>query len=925
MNIPVSTYRLQFTPSFGFKRAEGIAGYLSQLGISHVYASPIFKAGKGSTHGYDIVDMNRISGELGGDDGFCLLNDRLKSESMGWIQDIVPNHMAYNAENEMLMDVLENGEFSEYHHFFDIDWHHPYEDMRGRVIVPVLGKFYADALEDGEIRLQYCEKGFSVCYYDARFPIKIESYHKILEYNLDRLEQGLRDRYSDYVRFLGAVQFLKSLKGDVEEKSTRDQQIKHAKKMLWKLYAEDEVIKDFIDGNTGIINGEKGNPESFRFLDGLIAEQRYRLSFWKVATYEINYRRFFTINDLISVRVEDEGVFNNTHGLVFRLLDEKKLHGVRIDHIDGLFDPETYIQRLREKAPDCYIVVEKILDLYEHLPSNFRVQGTTGYNFLNYVNGLFCKKNNEKTFTKIYSRFTGKQIGYGDIVHSKKQLIIGKHMAGNIDNLALFVKRISSRDRHGLDITLYALRRALVEIMANFPVYRTYINQYTLSDVDRAYIREAIVKAKQKNPDLIHELGYIEKFMLLEFSADMTETEKKDWLQFVMNFQQYTGPVMAKAVEDTVFYIYNRLISLNEVGGDPGVFGVSAAGFHAFNRKKMSDFPSEMNASSTHDSKRGEDVRARINVLSEIPVEWDKRIRRWSRINRRFKTAGMPDTNDEYFIYQTLVGAYPFGNEAGFAERITAYMIKAVREAKVYTAWIKPDIRYEEACTAFIEKILRQSDENLFLNDFVPFQRMVAHFGLFNALSQVIIKMTSPGVPDVYQGCELWDLTLVDPDNRREIDFEKRKQMLREITGHEGGDAGLQMKAYFDRKEEGIIKLLTVFKCLQARKKYPEIFLKGDYVPVETGGVHSESIVAYTRGFDDQIVLSVAPRFLTSFVGEEEMPCGDLWQDTFILLPGTAQGRYTDIITGEKTDAGERVYIKDVFNCFPGCVMIRGQ
>ncbi len=921
MKIPLSTYRLQFTPSFGFDSATGVLGYLSNLGISHIYASPIFKAGKGSTHGYDIVDMNIINPELGGYKDFCLLNDRVKAEGMGWIQDIVPNHMAYNSDNDMLMDVLENGEFSEYHNFFDIDWNHPYENMRGRVIAPVLGKFYADALEDGEIRLQYSEKGFSVSYYEVCFPLKIESYHKILEHRIEELEQKLIERYSDYVRFLGAVQFLKSLKGSYEEKKTRDQEIKHSKKMLWKLYTEDEAIKDFMDSNIEFINGVKGSPESFRFLDELISEQRYRLSFWKVATYEINYRRFFTINNLLSVRVEDENVFKRLHTLVFSLLEEGRIQGLRIDHIDGLFDPETYLSRLRTKTPDSYVFVEKILDLYEQLPKGWHVHGTTGYNFTNYANGIFCKKSNEKIFTKIYNRFTGKQIKYADLVHSKKQLIIGKHMAGNIDNLALFVKKLSSRYRQGLDITLYAIRRVLVEVMANFPVYRTYINNYTPMDIDRGYIRDAIVKAKQKNPDLIHELSYIEKFLMLEFNLDMTDDEKKDWLQFVMNFQQYTGPVMAKAVEDTVFYIYNRLISLNEVGGDPGSFGVFSEDFHEFNRNKMSAFPLEMNASSTHDSKRGEDVRARINVLSELPAEWDERIRRWSRINRRFKKANMPDTNDEYFLYQTLIGAFPFYSEDSFVERIKEYMIKAVREAKVYTAWIKPDTDYEDACAGFIEKLLKISEDNLFLKDFIPFQRKIAHFGLFNSLSQLMIKMTSPGIPDFYQGSELWDLTLVDPDNRRDIDFEKRKALLEEIKEKESRDIGEVMEDYFSRKEEGIIKLYVVYRCLHARKKYCEFFSDGDYAAVETGGTYRESIISFARIKEKRAVLTVVPRFLTSFVNEGEMPFGDIWKETFITIPDGIATSYTDIITGEEILADKMVYIRDIFRCFPGSVL----
>ncbi|MER3447166.1 MAG: malto-oligosyltrehalose synthase [Candidatus Dadabacteria bacterium] len=930
MNIPIATYRLQFNYSFGFKEACEIIGYLSQLGISSIYASPIFKARKGSLHGYDVVDPNKLNPELGTVEDFDELIRGLKEHGMGWIQDIVPNHMSYSGENEILMDILENGKASSYLRFFDIEWNHPYENMNGRLLSPFLGRLYGESLEDGEIQLKYDENGFNVNYYDLRFPIKIESYLNIITYRLNTLEERLGEDHADFIKLLGILYSLKNLPASGEGVVERYNQIRFIKRMLWELYTRNREIKEFIDENKEIFNGERGNPDSFSLIDGLLSEQNFRLSFWKVAAEEINYRRFFNINELISLKVEDEDVFNHTHSLIFKLVGEGKFTGLRIDHIDGLNDPTVYLRRLRDKIGDTYTVVEKILDLKESLPSFWPIQGTTGYEFLNYVNGIFCDMRNEREFNEIYLDFTGLTISYDDLVAEKKRLIIGKHMAGDIDNLAHMMKRISGRHRHGSDITLYGLRRALVEVMALFPVYRTYINQDVLSEDDKLYIKEAVKRAMRTNPGLLNELDFIEQFLLVKFGEYISEDEKKECIDFIMRFQQYTGPLMAKGFEDTTLYVYNRLLSLNDVGGNPNKFGISLEEFHNFSRNRAELWPYSMNTTSTHDTKRGEDIRARINVLSEIPEEWEANIEKWTKINEKKKKVingkDVPDKNDEYFLYQTLIGALPFYEEeySTFVERIKNYIIKAVREAKVHTAWIKPDTDYEEAFISFIDEILKPSEKNQFLKEFLPFQKRVAFYGIFNSLSQTLVKITSPGVPDFYQGTELWDLNLVDPDNRRLVDFEKRRRFLNEIK--EKRDVLNLIGELISNKEDGRIKLFLIYKALRARAKRKELFEKGDYIGIEIGGKYKDHVLAFARRKEKSWAITVAPRFLTYLISGDEYPIGGrVWEDTYITLPEDSPFLWMDSFTNRIVKCKGTLLMGETLEYFPVTLLLSGN
>jgi (1->4)-alpha-D-glucan 1-alpha-D-glucosylmutase len=927
--VPRATYRIQFTPDFGFRAARSVLPYLSELGISHIYASPIFAARRSSTHGYDVIDPNRINRELGSEKELDDLWADVSSKDMGWIQDIVPNHMAFDSRNEMLIDILENGYSSPYFQQFDIDWNHPYESLRGKILAPFLGRFYGECLEDGEIQLGYDRNGFHVTYYDLHFPIRLESYRKILGSTIRILETRIGQNHPEVSRLSSVIDSLEDSKSGDQHPSRREE-IAAAKKSLWELYTTHQDIKTLVDEALDKFNGEKGTAESFNRLDELLSEQLFRLSFWKVATEEINYRRFFNINELISVRVEDEPVFRSTHDLTLKFLSQKRLDGVRVDHIDGLYDPATYLERIRAISPESYVVVEKILHPDEDLAMTWPVQGTTGYDFLNAVNGVLCERKSDKRFEKIYSKFTGRHIQFDSLVADRKRLIIGRHMAGDIDRLAHLLKNISSKDRYARDITLYGLKRALVEILALFPVYRTYINTSGVcGKTDRAYIQDAVKKARETNPALVLELNFIQKFLLLEFSDTMSLQEKKDWLHFVMSFQQLTGPLMAKGFEDTALYIYNKLVSLNDVGGSPSRFGISPVEFHYFNKRRATSWPHTMNATSTHDTKRGEDVRARISVLSEMHDEWEKRAKTWSKMNVAKKTMvgakEIPDANDEYFYYQTLVGAFPFRDDEyqEFVERINTYIIKVVREAKVHTAWLKHDAVYEDGFLSFIKQTLLPSETNHFLNDIRPFQKKVAHYGVFNSLSQTLLKMTCPGVPDFYQGTELWDLSLVDPDNRRPVDFELRMKYIRQITEKETAGVLPLLQELLTTKEDGRIKLYTIYKTLKERKAQKEVFDNGEYLPIKVSGNHRNHVIAFARCNQRRWAIVVAPRRFAPLITHSQFPLNEeVWLDTAIEVPQGAPNRWRNVFSEKMLKSNGRLEIAEVCENFPVALLL---
>ncbi|MCD4781329.1 MAG: malto-oligosyltrehalose synthase [Candidatus Omnitrophica bacterium] len=927
MHIPRATYRIQFSPVFGFKDLEAILPYLHKLGVSDIYASPILKARFGSQHGYDVTDPSTINPQLGTHEEFESLIKSVQDQGMFWLQDIVPNHMAYHKENDMLMDIFEKREHSLYFEYFDIDWVHMYESYQGRVLAPFLGKFYSEALSDGEIKVVYNQGGLFIRYYDLCFPLYLDTYKDVLLNNISCLEQTLGEYDSTYIKFYGAVDIFSALLNK-DKLDCDNHQVLHAKKMLWDCY-QNATIKSFVDDNLLFFNGKKDKDRGLEFFDLLLSRQCYRLSFWKVASEELNYRRFFTINDLISLRVEQRNVFNVTHDFIKKLKQENKIHGLRIDHVDGLYDPTVYLKRLSAAMKDTFIVTEKILAGDEKLPPDWPIQGTTGYDFMNRVNGVLCRTKSKADFIKIYYKFTKLHFRYEYLVDQTKRLIIDKHMAGDIENLAYLMKKVASRDRYGRDITLFGLKRALVAVLTAFPVYRTYLSSLHRNEHEKVYIQTAITKSLKHHPGLEYEIKFIKKFLLLEIEDSLREDEKRDFWHFIMRFQQITSPIMAKGFEDTFFYSYNKLISLNEVGGDPGCFGITRHDFHHFNQQRFAQFPHTLNATATHDTKRGEDARARINVLSEIPEDWKNALKTWSKMNRARKRkidgAYIPDANDEYFIYQSMLGAFPFDLSEldSFKQRLKDYTIKAIREAKVHTAWIKPDTVYEETCLAFIDKILNQDTDNKFLNEFIPFQKHIAHYGILNSLSQTLLKMTGVGVPDFYQGTDLWDFSFVDPDNRRPVDYKKRLLCLDDIDVRSRNDMDLLLCDLWQSRQDGRIKLFLIHQILQCRRQQEELFLDGTYHPLTVKGTHEDCLVAFYRKRKNTVVLVIAPRFFTEIVKTDESPTGEnVWGETFIECPQELVGRGFNAITRKTFDIMPDLNVGHVLKVFPVAILL---
>ncbi|MBL8012974.1 MAG: malto-oligosyltrehalose synthase [Candidatus Omnitrophica bacterium] len=920
MKVPASTYRLQLHSAFTFHDTQKIVPYLEELGITDIYASPIFTSTKDSQHGYDVVDPTQINPQLGGREGFEQLSQQVRQRNMGWLQDIVPNHMAFDSKNRLLMDIFEHGPLSKYYGFFDIQWDHPYVHLKGRVLAPFLGDLYGACLNGHEIKLNFDEEGFSIRYSDWKLPILIDGYSKLISFDLTGLEQKLANNSEDYLALLEISNAFHEIKGvsDIHERYSRTALLKAR---LWKLYNSNEAIKHYMDGLVARINGSPGDPNSLNALDELLQSQCFRLCYWKVGNEELNYRRFFTINGLLSVKVENKEVFEYTHQALWPLVNSGAITGVRIDHIDGLYSPVSYIDRLRERQPELYIAVEKILDSQEHLVPSMRVQGTTGYDFLNAVNGIFIEPKNEKLLDHFYNAFTGLRISYHALVSQKKKFFMGRYMAGDIDNLALLLKEILTKDRYGRDMTMYALRRAIVEIMAFFPVYRSYIRQEKLTQADQIHIKEATVQAKNQNPGLIHEIEMIETILLMDFTTQMEDPGKQEYFHFIKRFQQFSGALMAKGAEDTSFYVYNRFISLNEVGGDPSVLATSTEEFHGFMSKREKLWPLTMNATATHDTKRGEDVRARLNVISELAGEWAHHVRRWNKVNRPYKKylaaldVRAPSRNDEYFIYQTLMGTYPYGEDVdeSYPLRVKEYWLKALREAQIYTSWTRPNVEYEEACLSFLANILALGSK--FLESFLPLLRKVAQKGFYNSLAQTLLKMTCPGIPDFYQGCELWDFSLVDPDNRRSVDYEYRMQLLKGLQNANGAE----VSQIIDHKQHGRVKMFMIEKILKARKKNPDLFLRGEYIPLncETP-VLDKQIIAFARKRKQTWLITTVCRFSTQLADNPEP-----WNDAYLVLPSDAPKQWSNVLNGKKIVSSEKgLSIIDMFDGFPVVCLI---
>ncbi len=927
-DIPCATYRLQFTPTFGFVECGRILDYLVRLGVSDIYASPIFKARSGSMHGYDVCDPRVMNPELGGGSGFAKLTAKRKRAGLGWMQDIVPNHMAVSGENPILTDVLENGPDSRYFSFFDIEWDHPDESVRGRMLAPFLGGFFGDTLERGEISAGFDEDGFFVRYYELRFPLSIDSYAQALTEDLKSLRSALGRDHPDYIKLLGILYNIKTLSA-LDTVDERDGQISFIKGMLNELYESSASIREYIDSCLNRINnpaaGEGEAP--YARLEDLLAQQRYRLSFWKVASDEINYRRFFSINDLISLRIEDDRVQAETHKLIAEKVADGSFTALRIDHIDGLYDPTEYLIRLRRMTDGAFVLVEKILEFDERIPSFWPIQGTVGYDFMNKVCGTFVQADKEREFSRIYARHSGFSRPFEQMVRDKKRLIIDHHMEGDVDNLARFVKSISSRDRGGFDITFRALKKAIIEVLCAFPVYRTYLSESVSRMVDRTYITTAVNRARKASPELVHELDFLERFLLLQFHEHLTDEDKAEWIRFAMRFQQVTGPLMAKGFEDTALYVMNRLLCLNEVGGAPDRFGLSDREWHDFASERLETWPHTMNATATHDTKRGEDARMRLAALSEIPHQWDAALRAFNRINRRRKRKvgdlAVPDRNDEYFLYQTLLASWPFDDEnmGDYTDRLKEYLVKSVREAKVHTEWLKPDTEYEQAFVSFAESIITRRRGDAFLREFLPLQERVAFLGMINSLAQTLFKITAPGFPDFYQGTELWDLSFVDPDNRRPVDFDLRTRLLSELETAWNTDPLGLIRDLPAAPEDGRIKLFLIWRGLRARQTHARLFAEGRYIPLDFRGAYKSHAIGFARELEGRMIVSLAPRFTASITSSNEFPLGDVWADTRAVIPEPVPSGMQNLLTGESLGPASEIPLRRAFERFPAALL----
>ena len=916
--IPRATYRVQLNGEFGFGRTTAIADYIARLGVSHLYASPYMKARPGSTHGYDIVNHNELNPEVGDQNDFRDLVEALKRNNLGQILDFVPNHMGVGgSDNEWWLNVLEWGPESPYAGYFDIEWESDYRYLQGKLLVPFLGDQYGAVLVSGGLELRFdSETGsFAVWAYGShKLPVRPQDYGTILGTDHPDLE-----RIGDAFAHLAYARPHQIARAGVQ------------KAELATLVATRPDVADAIGQRLSVFRGYQGEIDSWGHLHALIAGQNWRVAYFKVAADDINYRRFFNINELAGLRMDEPELFDVAHRMVLGMVEDGTLDGIRIDHIDGLIDPKGYCERLVAAASKpFYLVVEKILARHERLREDWPIDGTTGYEYANLMGGLFVDPKAEVAFTRLYADFIGRRDDFEEVVRQCKIRIMESEMASELNVLSRKAARIARSNPATADFTANILHQALKETIARFPVYRTYVDGGVPSDLDRRDIDWAISRARrvEQGPD-----GSVYDFLQRLLTSDLVAAPKSGYshrqvTRFAMRFQQYSGPVMAKGLEDTAFYRYNRLAALNEVGGHPDHFGVSVVAFHRANQDRARHWPGNMLASTTHDTKRGEDTRARLYALSEMPEEWERQVQTWSRLlrARRGDVEGTapPDRNDEYLFYQLLLGAWPAeltgasveqieqSSMTAFAERIVGAMTKSMREAKLHSTWAAPNEAYEGAVVGFIHDALDVTRRNAFLEAFLPFQAALARIGMVNGLSQTLLKLTSPGVPDIYQGCELWNLSLVDPDNRLPVDYDARRTLLEEVEGVVERGA---VSTLLERWTDGAVKLAVTRQALAVRAEKPEVFSAGEYLPLDATGDRADHVVAYARRAGDDTVLVAVPR-LVGQLGEAPD-----WGNTAIPLPrGT---RWRNRLTGADVKGGDAVSAGTLFADLPVALLSR--
>jgi (1->4)-alpha-D-glucan 1-alpha-D-glucosylmutase len=979
--VPVSTYRLQVHGGFPLTAARDVSAYLARLGAGAVYTSPYFAAAPGSTHGYDVCNHNEINEELGGAAAHAEFVAALKAHDLLHVVDFVPNHMGIGTgTNAWWNDVLENGPSSPTAKYFDIDWTPVKTELHAKLLLPILGDQYGRVLERGELQLMFSDGSLTLRYFDTELPINPRHGARVYRAAVDPAAATLGQDNSQLNEFLSIIASLENLPPstatDPSSMAERQREQEVARGRLARLLADSPVIRAAIEAAVVGFNGEPGRPESFDQLHELLESQAYRLSHWRTASHEINYRRFFDINTLAGLRVEDPDVFEETHRLIGQLIAADAVQALRIDHTDGLFNPARYFSMLQDLAarswritrePErngrsdrpMHVLAEKILSGRESLPHRWSVHGTTGYNYLNDLNGIYIDTGQARAVRRAYAKLTGCTDPFDDVLYRSKRLIMETAMASELTVLTHMLDRIAEGSRRSRDFTRDSLRDVIVEVAACFPVYRTYVDEDGWTPEDRAVVERAIARARRRNPAMEASLFDFFREVMLPRDVETdplpndrrggyppaTQEEARERLRFAMRLQQYTGPVQAKGLEDTAFYRHNLLLSINEVGGDPSRFGRSIADFHNANLRRRHEWPYEMLTTATHDTKLGEDVRARVNVISELATEWAREVSKWMRTNKGLRTLTesepAPDRNDEYRFYQALVGVWPADLPAAvreapreLVERMQTYMLKAVREAKVHTSWLTPNQPYEQALNRFVERVLTGTGGVRFIPLMLTLQRWIAAAGMVNSLSQVAVKLGSPGVPDVYQGTELWDLSLVDPDNRRPVDFSLRQTMIEEVDSIlclPYQDRVARVAALIDSWPDGRIKLLTTAAGLRIRRSDPDLFLQGDYVPLETENSVAGAAVAFARIYGQRAALYVGPRLSARLVEPAEstsmrpvLPLGaDKWKTSRILLPEPLAHRtFRHEITGADiqptTAAGQAwIFLGQIFEDVP--------